>query len=170
MQPRQTIGQPCSRCRAEEISWKRMGFGLLVVWGRARWKHFPSFRASANSLIGKTVRFLHLGRLFRKEDSWTSHPLSSSRCFSAAWGSSPFSGCCSGCGCALTSEEQWWWSQGPPLAWGKVGMDSRVPKGQGAVGGSCWNRAALSSFSFDLRGGACRGKILTTLHKAEPSK
>lgn len=91
-----------------------------------------------------------LGRPFRKENSWISHAVSSSHCSLAAWGSLPFFGYCSGCGCELTSRKQWSWSQGLPLAWEKVGTRRQAPKaGQAeACGrGTCWNKAESSRCS-----------------------
>lgn len=113
-----------------------------------------------------------LGRPFRKENSWISQAQSSSHCFLAAWGSSPFSGYCSGCGCELTSRKQWLWSQGLPLAWEKVGTERRAPKAGQAEGcgrDTYWNKAVMSRkflLLWILRDKACTAISVTTIASA----
>lgn len=121
-------------------------------WFKARLRKRTSlvFKPLLVFLMVKWSASFHLvalGRLFRKENSWILQAQSSSRCFLAAWGSSPFFGYCSGCGCELTSRKQWSWSQGLPLAWEKVGTERRAPKAGQAEGcgrGTYWNKAVTS--------------------------
>lgn len=129
------------RCQLLEAQMKDSGKFIedTSVWCLVYWWSKAGVGKSISQVFKPLLIFLSvkrsvsfhlvaLGRLLRKEDSWISHPPSSSHCSLAAWGSSPFFGCCSGCGCELTCREQWWWSPGPPLAWEKVGTDRRVPK------------------------------------------
>lgn len=146
-------------------------------WFKARLRKRTSlvFKPLLVFLMVKWSASFHLvalGRLFRKENSWILQAQSSSRCFLAAWGSSPFFGYCSGCGCELTSRKQWSWSQGLPLAWEKVGTERRAPKAGQAEGcgrGTYWNKAVTSRkflLLWILRDVACTAISVITIASA----